>query len=221
MKNDTEINIDVLLRDTWLTVVELRQGTPARRGVALYHHCQQQVEWVRQTLLNAGFSQQDAEHITYAQCALLDETVLSRETPDDGQKVWLETPLQAHFFNTLQAGELLYERIRQVLHEPAPVPAVLTCFHRVLLLGFRGRYQDPVSTDREKLIAMLSERVTPFRVSPETALLNAARPTRKSRVWYSPLFWLSTAVIVLVGVWWGLDSWLDMLVDELLPPRQR
>ena len=98
---------------------------------------------------------------------------------------------------------------------------MLTCFHRVLLLGFRGRYQDPVSTDREKLIAMLSERVTPFRVSPETALLNAARPTRKSRVWYSPLFWLSTAVIVLVGVWWGLDSWLDMLVDELLPPRQR
>lgn len=221
MKNDTEINIDVLLRDTWLTVVELRQGTHARRGVALYHHCQQQVEWVRQTLLNAGFSQQDAEHITYAQCALLDETVLSRETPDDGQKVWLETPFQAHFFNTLQAGELLYERIRQVLHEPAPVPAVLTCFHRVLLLGFRGRYQDPVSTDREKLIAMLSERVIPFRVSPESALLNAARPTRKSRVWYSPLFWLSSAVIVLVGVWWGLDSWLDMLVDELLPPRQR
>jgi type VI secretion system protein ImpK len=97
---------------------------------------------------------------------------LSREDPDDGQKVWLETPLQAHFFNTLQAGELLYERIRQVLHEPAPVPAVLTCFHRVLLLGFRGRYQDPLSADREKLVAMLSERVAPFRVSPETALLN-------------------------------------------------
>jgi type VI secretion system protein ImpK len=70
----------------------------------------------------------------------------------------------------------LYERIRQVLHEPAPVPAVLTCFHRVLLLGFRGRYQDPVSADREKLVAMLSERVAPFRVSPETALLNGARP---------------------------------------------
>lgn len=106
MKNDTEINIDVLLRDTWLTVVELRQGTPVRRGLALYHHCQQQVEQVRQTLLNAGFSQQDTEHITYAQCALLDETVLSREDPDDGQKVWLETPLQAHFFNTLQQREL-------------------------------------------------------------------------------------------------------------------
>lgn len=85
------------------------------------------------------------EHITYAQCALLDETVLSRSGMDDGQAIWMKDPLQSHFFNTLQAGELLYERMKQVLQEPAPAQAVLTCFHRVLLLGFRGRYQDPVA----------------------------------------------------------------------------
>ena len=32
MKKDMDINIDALLRDTFLTVVELRQGTTVRHG---------------------------------------------------------------------------------------------------------------------------------------------------------------------------------------------
>ena len=145
MKKETDINIDALLRDTFLTVVELRQGTTVRHGMELYRHCQRQVELVRERLKDAGFSRESVEHITYAQCALLDETVLSRGGMDDGQAIWMKDPLQSHFFNTLQAGELLYERMKQVLQEPAPAQAVLTCFHRVLLLGFRGRYQDPAA----------------------------------------------------------------------------
>lgn len=120
MTQERKIDIDVLLRDTFLTVVELRQGTSARHGQELYRHCLQQVEGVRERLTAAGFSQQDIEHITYAQCALLDETVLSRDVMDDGQMVWLKNPLQSHFFNTLQAGELLYERMKRFLQEPAP-----------------------------------------------------------------------------------------------------
>ena len=46
--------------------------------------------------------------------------------------------------------------MKQVLQEPAPAQAVLTCFHRVLLLGFRGRYQDPVAPERDQLISTLN-----------------------------------------------------------------
>ena len=133
MKKETDINIDALLRDTFLTVVELRQGTTVRHGMELYRHCQRQVELVRERLKDAGFSRENVEHITYAQCALLDETVLSRSGMDDGQAIWMKNPLQSHFFNTLQAGELLYERMKQVLQEPAPAQAVLTCFHLSLI----------------------------------------------------------------------------------------
>lgn len=170
MKKETDINIDALLRDTFLTVVELRQGTTVRHGMELYRHCQRQVELVRERLKDAGFSRESVEHITYAQCALLDETVLSRSGMDDGQAIWMKDPLQSHFFNTLQAGELLYERMKQVLQEPAPAQAVLTCFHRVLLLGFRGRYQDPVAPERDQLISTLNGLVAPFGVLPETAV---------------------------------------------------
>ena len=221
MKTDMETDIDVLLRDTFLMVVELRQGTSARHGHELYRHCQQQVERVHECLTKAGFSQQDTEHITYAQCALLDETVLGRDGMDDGQMVWLKNPLQAHFFNTLQAGELLYERMKLVLQEPAPSLAVLTCFHRVLLLGFRGRYQEPESDDREHLISVLSARVKPFSMLPEMAVLNVPLSGRQHDLWQSPFFWLLLLMLVLAGVWWGLHSWLNVLVDELLPPELR
>ncbi len=53
-----------------------------------------------------------------------------------------------------------------------PAQAVLTCFHRVLLLGFRGRYQDPVAPERDQLISTLNGLVAPFGVLPETAVLN-------------------------------------------------
>ena len=42
MKKEMDINIDALLRDTFLTVVELRQGTTVRHGMELYRHCQRQ-----------------------------------------------------------------------------------------------------------------------------------------------------------------------------------
>ena len=90
MKKDMDINIDALLRDTFLTVVELRQGTTVRHGIELYRHCQRQVELVRERLKDAGFSRENVEHITYAQCALLDETVLSRSGMDDGQAIWMK-----------------------------------------------------------------------------------------------------------------------------------
>lgn len=221
MKKDMDINIDALLRDTFLTVVELRQGTTVRHCIELYRHCQRQVELVRERLKDAGFSRENVEHITYAQCALLDETVLSRSGMDDGQAIWMKNPLQSHFFNTLQAGELLYERMKQVLQEPAPAQAVLTCFHRVLLLGFRGRYQDPAAPERDQLISTLNGQVAPFGVLPETAVLNVPLSTRQHPLLHSPFFWLVTLALLLAGVWWGLHHWLNVLVDELLPQSLR
>lgn len=64
----------------------------------------------------------------YAYCALLDESVLNRASQDDGYRKWRKDPLQARFFSTLNAGEELWERIRQLLREPTADAAVLTCF---------------------------------------------------------------------------------------------
>ncbi|MNZ31662.1 hypothetical protein D3C78_489670 [compost metagenome] len=64
--------------------------------------------------------------------------------------IWQDAQaMQAHFFGTLNAGEELWERIRNLLKETAPVVAVLTCMYRTLQLGFVGQY--PISTARRHL----------------------------------------------------------------------
>ena len=91
----------------------------------------------------------------------------------------------------------------------------------VLLLGFRGRYQDPVAPERDQLISTLNGLVAPFGVLPETAVLNVPLSTRQHPLLHSPFFWLVTLTLLLAGVWWGLHHWLNVLVDELLPQSLR
>ena len=71
------VDIDALLQDTYLLVVELRQGASVPRSQDLSQLCVEQVEHVRQQLKAAGLSQRSIDHISHAQCALLDETVLT------------------------------------------------------------------------------------------------------------------------------------------------
>ncbi len=102
-----DIDIDQLMMETWLTVAMLKKGAVTPDGTALYNKCVKQVESVREALERAGYDDASVEHITYAQCALLDETVMSRKPEktgeggepdvDEGQVAWRKMPLQARF----------------------------------------------------------------------------------------------------------------------------
>nr|WP_253933656.1 DotU family type IV/VI secretion system protein [Cronobacter sakazakii] len=83
-------------------------------------------------------------------------------------------PLQAKYFGSLRAGEALWDRIAEVLRQPAPLQAVLTCYHRVLSLGFQGLYgvKTVSQTQREETLNALSARV-PIRC------WHFLRPTRR------------------------------------------
>lgn len=75
-----DIDIDQLMAETWLTVTMLKKGAVTLDGTALYNKCVKQVETVREALERAGYDDASVEHISYAQCALLDETVMSRKS---------------------------------------------------------------------------------------------------------------------------------------------
>ncbi len=168
-----EVDIDQLMAETWLIVTMLKKGAVTHNGSALYDKCVKQVERVREALACAGYDDASVEHISYAQCALLDETVMSRKPEktedggeiivDEGQVAWRKAPLQARFFGSLQAGEALWDLIAEVLCQPAPNMAVLTCYHRVIALGFQGLFSlNAVSqTQRDEVVKALSERVAP------------------------------------------------------------
>lgn len=121
-----------------------------------------------------GVSEASAEQMLYAYCALLDESVLNRASQDDGYRRWRKDPLQARFFSTLNAGEELWERIRQLLREPTADAAVLTCFFRTLQLGFVGQYRAEDDERREDVAQALGARVPPFSL------------TQRRRWWFVP-----------------------------------
>ncbi|WP_075183685.1 type VI secretion system protein TssL, short form [Pantoea sp. 1.19] len=222
-----DINIDQLMTDTWLTVTMLKKGAVTLNGTALYDKCVKQVESVRAALERAGYDEASVEHISYAQCALLDETVMSRkpgkseggEGPqmDEGQVAWRKAPLQARFFGSFRAGEALWDRVAEVLRQPSPNPAVLTCYHRVIALGFQGLYslKTVSQAQRDEVAKALSERVSP----PDAGLSLVVHRMGRHRwsLMRSVWFWIALAAILTGIIWWGGHLWLQALLSAHIP----
>ncbi|WP_044875394.1 type VI secretion system protein TssL, short form [Pseudomonas sp. LFM046] len=213
------VDVDALLQDSYLLVVELRGGATAGSGRDLWKRCSNQVEEVRQRLKDAGMSQRSVDHISYAQCALLDETVLGF-AKEEAHADWAAEPLQAKFFNRHQAGEFLYEDMHEVLREPAPDLHVMTAFQRVLMLGFKGRYSDLQHPEREQLLRVLSTRVAPL-VTRHALISRVGRVGgfRVRRWLSSPFMQCLVVAVLLVGAWWGLNYLLGDAISSLLPGR--
>lgn len=212
------LDIDEVLHDTYLLVVQLRQGASLNTSPGLWRHCTEQVERCRERLTEAGMALRSIDLIGLAQCALLDETVLSRAT-EYAHGAWAARPLQAHFFNHHQAGVQVYEDLRQLLAEPAPDPQVLTCFHRVLLLGFLGRYRGENTDERERLLAALDARVAPLAAQRRPPLLALRRgwDVTPGLGRHGSILHLLTAGLVLAATWWGLHAWLGNELARWLP----
>ncbi|MCK6894564.1 type VI secretion system protein TssL, short form [Enterobacter bugandensis] len=222
-----DIDIDQLMTETWLTVTMLKKGAVTLDGTELYNKCVKQVESVREALERAGYDDVSVEHISYAQCALLDETVMSRkpeqgeegEAPkvDEGQVAWRKAPLQARFFGSLRAGEALWDRIAEVLRQPSPNPTVLTCYHRVIALGFQGLYSRKAvsQSQRDEVVKALSERVSP----PDAGLSLVVYRMGKHRwsLMRSVWFWIALAIILTGGIWWVGHLWLQALLSAQIP----
>lgn len=212
----TAHDLDALLQDSYLLVVELRQGASVQDSPDLWKRCEKQVEQVQQSLKNAGVNKRSIELISHAQCALLDETALGCAKGDAHAK-WASQPLQTRFFSSHQAGEFLYEDMREALRQPAPDVLVLTAFQRVLMLGFQGRYRDVNDPEREQLLAALNARVAPLELNHVVMTQGIGQRMNSLRGLRSPLAHILMAGLLLVGAWWGLDHWLGGLIATLVP----
>lgn len=214
------VDIDALLQDTWLQVISLRHGPQFQEGDGrvLWERCIADVERVQRELKASELDEASCEHILTAQCALLDEAVKGRGVEDDACVQWYDIPLQGHFLGTMDAGDTLCDRMRDVLREPAPDIAVLTCFQRVMMLGFLGDYHALNDPERQKLIGALSEHVAPFSYPQTHPVLAESRAGRGVGGWFAS--WparIGLSVIILAALWWGLDRWLDQMLLTLLP----
>lgn len=221
-KRDTlaSIDIDALLQNTWLQVISLRHGPKFQEGEGriLREFCITDVERVQRELKENGLDEASCQHILTAQCALLDEAVKGRGVEDDACVQWYDIPLQGYFLDTMDAGDTLCDRMRDVLREPAPDQAVVTCFQRVMMLGFLGSFRSLNDPERQKLVSALSAHVTPFSYPQNHPVLAESRAGWKTGGWL--MSWpvrISLSMIMVAVLWWGLNHWLDQMLLTLLP----
>lgn len=201
----------------WLLASQLRGGQEVRDGEGLYRRACRLVQDTKVALTAAGYSDVSRDHMVYALCALLDESVMNRGKTDDGYLTWRRDPLQAHFFGTLNAGEELWERIGNLLKEAAPDAGVLTCMYRTLQLGFVGQYRAGDDERREDIIRALAERVPAFTLAQDAPIVARASCLRSGRRWY----WLTwtVAAVALAALWFFLSSSLTELVSQIVRPE--
>ncbi|MNH17414.1 hypothetical protein D3C79_770840 [compost metagenome] len=215
-----KVDIDALMQDTYLLVVELRHGTEAHSSPQLWSRCVADVEHVRATLQERGLDRRSIDLISHAQCALLDETVLAC-AEGRAHEDWAMETLQAKFFSSHQAGESLYEDMRTALREASVHPHVLTVFHRVLMLGFLGRYREANHPERQQLLTAISAQVPPLDTSQSLVVQLGSGPRMPMWGWLrSPLLHIVMAAALLVGAWWALDHALGEAVASLLPVQE-
>jgi hypothetical protein len=112
----------------WLTVAQLRRGARAPDGQALYKNCCVQVESVREALERAGYDSESITHISYAQCALLDEAVMNRKP------VVADPEADAGESESEGGRRTMWTKVSKpgVLHRCRPVTWFAACGRRVI-----------------------------------------------------------------------------------------
>lgn len=213
MNNTTSHHtIDMIFAQTWLMVCQLHQGTVITQGDSFYRRVCQLIDETRQKLLEHGYPEAAIEHMQYAQCALIDESVMNRLHQDDGYNTWIQSPLQARYFNTLEAGDKLWERLRSILNETSPNPDVLLCFHRVLTLGFVGKFRQKGVPERERIVAQLNVQLPDYLITSELPLVvkPKLRFSRRRLYWFG---WIG-GILILAAMWWGFSASLEHLLQQ-------
>lgn len=211
------IDIDKLMAKTWLIVTQLKYGRYGHDSESLYDACCQQIDAVKRALAQTKLASENIEHIIYAQCALLDKTAMEQLTNDDEDNdafyAWRVAPLQVRYFSSLDAGDALWDRIRSVLGQTHPDDAVLTCFHRVLMLGFNvyEATTEALSPERQLLMDKLSTQIA----LPKSALPLVIQHQQKSslKLICSFGFWSVLLLIGIALITWGGQTWLNHLLS--------
>ncbi|MBX9805061.1 MAG: DotU family type IV/VI secretion system protein [Alphaproteobacteria bacterium] len=94
-----------------------------------------------QSTIQAGeFAASSYQDSLYAMVAFADEIFLN--IPWAGQKHWENNLLESRFFQTQIAGELIFEKIEELVSNNDPMRADLAIVYLLILgLGFKGRYR--------------------------------------------------------------------------------
>lgn len=120
-----------------------------------------------QSTVQAGeFAVSSYQDALYAMVAYADEVFLN--IPWSGQKRWENNLLESRFFQTQIAGELIFEKIEELVSNNDPLRTDLAVIYLLILgLGFKGRFRDE-DADQEQLALYRHQLYLMFNRRPST-----------------------------------------------------
>ncbi len=216
VKPITSAFIDNIFQDTWILALAIKNIPGVVVDKALYQHCVKMVERVQEKLYSAGASDILADEIKFAHCVFLDEAVMTQ--PDTDVSVWwAETPLQGIFMEDLHGGEVFYENIKKLLRGSSPSEAVITCYHRMLMLGYRGKFihdDGEQNEERQSLLKQLGELLPAVKGKINTPVFIRNR-RQDIRFWRrSPWVMQLLGLLVIVAVSCAMSTHLYYLLGQ-------
>lgn len=213
-------SIRALFRDTALQVALLAQNAIPDAIDVLRKDCSLLVVAFHGALELHKVAPDVIHDAVYAQCGLLDETVL-RHLPDEQKSVWDANPLQVERFQNHDAGTRIYERIVARMRETPPNLGLLECYSTILGLGFKGRYARDGESIRTDLMAALDTQIAQLNPMPDQSLI-IDNADRKGLIWLNHLSpWALPGVTVIAALllYVLLGRSLDLQLSNLLQQK--
>jgi type VI secretion system protein ImpK len=156
--------------------VRLKAGDKREDGISSEEIAQRLVSLMQVQALSSGRDHSMAHsdlyrEMQYVMAALADELILSSNWP--GKSTW--TLLESRLFQSHASGEVFFQRLDKILHQPVTAYSDLEhIYFYALALGFRGKYRGAndhgrLAQYRQKLYLRIYQR-------PEQDLIHADRP---------------------------------------------
>jgi type VI secretion system protein ImpK len=205
------------MRDTALTVTELKLNAQPKSFSDFRERCESQVQQLRAELSVAGYSNAVIADAVYAQCALLDEFALIKLQGDEHES-WEQDPLQVSEFQSHEAGVELVDRVERCLANPNTPVMLLAVFFETFNLGFKGKFMIAGEPARDVLLRALDARAT-RQSNPSLGLVNqldAEHNALDKTPSISPrIIWGALVAMVTISIYCGLQLWTSTAVASL------
>jgi type VI secretion system protein ImpK len=177
--------------------------------------------FIDQMLTNArqsGYEEIDVIDMAYAVVALADEIALHKGGAI--RDLWMQRPLQLHYFNENLAGEGFYHRLNAVMSDPNRIE-ILRVYYICLLFGFQGQFairggelelDAIIRRVREALRNELKDQ--PLSVQPLRPKEDTGRADGFPAVWVG-LFFLLFSLGLLIVLRIGLNGQTEGVVERM------
>jgi len=173
-----------------------------------------------------GYRQQDISDAHYAVVAFLDEAIRRSDDPNRAQ--W--TPLQGKLFSEVRAGEIVYERLKEIRsrRDSMDMAEVLEVYYLCFLLGYEGKYALGGRSELDRLMEDVRDQIIRIRgvqpmLSPEGVLPKAPKAAEPQKAWSDR--WHQVALICAVGACFTwvllkliLNAYTEGAIRDILAP---